>query len=188
MTVLSGQTIRRRGIFDPFCERTRDFGMTYGLGPAGYDVRIAEDILLLPGQFVLASTMEHFDMPVDVIGKVHDKSTWARLGLDVKNTVIEPGWRGYLTLELTNNHAAWRPPFDKLLRAIVDGGGYARTAEGLNRLLQEEREYNARHTLVLQRGMPIAQIVMELTDEPVERPYVGKYMDQQAGAQPAIRE
>jgi len=38
-----------------------------------------------------------------VIGFVHDKSTWARLGIAVQNTVIEPGWEGYLTLEITNH-------------------------------------------------------------------------------------
>lgn len=42
-------------------------------------------------------------MPTDVIGVVHDKSSWARRGLAVQNTVIEPGWRGFLTLELTNH-------------------------------------------------------------------------------------
>lgn len=34
------------------------------------------------------------------MGIVHDKSTWARRGLSVFNTVIEPGWMGHLTLEL----------------------------------------------------------------------------------------
>lgn len=42
-------------------------------------------------------------MPKNVVGIVHDKSTWARRGLAVQNTVIEPGWRGFLTLELTNH-------------------------------------------------------------------------------------
>ena len=42
-------------------------------------------------------------MPPDVLGIVHDKSTWARLGLACQNTVIEPGWHGWLTLELTNH-------------------------------------------------------------------------------------
>jgi dCTP deaminase len=44
--------------------------------------------------------MEEFDMPFDLVGVVHDKSTWARRGLSVFNTVVEPGWRGHLTLEL----------------------------------------------------------------------------------------
>ena len=101
--ILSAQTIRARGIFTPFCERSKAFGMSYGLGPAGYDVRIAESMLLPPGGFALASTMEHFDMPRDVLGTVHDKSTWARMGLAVQTTVIEPAWRGILTLELTNH-------------------------------------------------------------------------------------
>jgi len=101
--ILSGQSIRNRGIFTPFSERTREFGMTYGVGPAGYDVRIKEDLDLPAGGFSLASTIEHFDMPNDVLGTVHDKSTWARLGLAAQTTVIEPGWRGFLTLELTNH-------------------------------------------------------------------------------------
>jgi dCTP deaminase len=50
--------------------------------------------------FALASTIEEFDMPFDMVGVVHDKSTWARKGLSVFNTVIEPGWKGFLTLEL----------------------------------------------------------------------------------------
>jgi dCTP deaminase len=52
------------------------------------------------GRFTLASTIEEFDMPDCLVGIVHDKSTWARKGLSVFNTVIEPGWKGFLTLEL----------------------------------------------------------------------------------------
>ena len=52
------------------------------------------------GRMVLASSVEEFDMPADLVGVVHDKSTWARQGLSVFNTVIEPGWKGFLTLEL----------------------------------------------------------------------------------------
>jgi dCTP deaminase len=77
--------------------------MSYGLSYAGYDVRIRESIELPTGCFSLASTIERFITPDDCIGIVHDKSTWARRGLAVQNTVIEPGWRGYLTLELTNH-------------------------------------------------------------------------------------
>ncbi len=42
-------------------------------------------------------------MPDNVMGIVHDKSSWARRGITVQNTVIEPGWCGWLTLELTNH-------------------------------------------------------------------------------------
>lgn len=51
-------------------------------------------------RFTLASAIEEFDMPDDLLGIVHDKSSWARRGLSVFNTVIEPGWKGFLTLEL----------------------------------------------------------------------------------------
>lgn len=101
--ILSGQSIRRRGIFTPFAERTVAHGMTYGLGPAGYDVRVAETLTLASGAWSLASTLERFEMPIDLLARVADKSTWARRGLAVQNTIIEPGWRGYLTLELSNH-------------------------------------------------------------------------------------
>jgi dCTP deaminase len=52
------------------------------------------------GRFVIASAIEEFHMPENLVGVVHDKSTWARQGLSVFNTVIEPGWEGFLTLEL----------------------------------------------------------------------------------------
>lgn len=51
-------------------------------------------------RFILASAKEEFDMPDNLLGIVHDKSTFARKGLSVFNTVIEPSWKGYLTLEL----------------------------------------------------------------------------------------
>jgi len=101
--ILPAQTIRRLKPVEPFVERSVAHGMSYGLSHAGYDVRIAENVTMYPGDFVLASTVERFDMPADVVGLVHDKSTWARRGLSLFNTVIEPGWRGYLTLELVNN-------------------------------------------------------------------------------------
>lgn len=109
--VLSAQTIRsycaKGQLVKPFYERTVAGGKTFGLSACGYDVRIefgvGNMINLPPGGFILASTMEHFYMPKNVVGIVHDKSSWARKGVAVQNTVIEPGWRGYLTLELTNH-------------------------------------------------------------------------------------
>jgi dCTP deaminase len=64
---------------------------------------VAEDISLGTLCFSLASTVEYFKLPNDIIAFVHDKSTWARRGLSLFNTVIEPGWEGFLTLELMNN-------------------------------------------------------------------------------------
>lgn len=80
-------------------------GTSYGLSEVGYDIRCAEDIIFdgskPDGRFRLASAVEYFTMPNDLIGSVCDKSTWARRGVSVFNTLIKPGWEGYLTLELS---------------------------------------------------------------------------------------
>lgn len=120
--ILSAQTILKRKIITPAQPRTVIRGRTFGLSAAGYDVRVdfsqgrysarqmcrnnpnpqrSDGPPIKDGDFLLAATMEHFNMPDDVMGIVHDKSSWARQGLCVQNTVIEPGWRGHLTLELT---------------------------------------------------------------------------------------
>lgn len=104
--VLPAQILRERKPVVPFVERTVVDNLTYGLGPAGYDVRIAESFFMWPGRYVLGSTLERFVMDADLLGLVCDKSTWARRGITVQNTVIEPGWCGYLTLELAN-HSLW---------------------------------------------------------------------------------
>jgi len=142
--ILPAQTIREIKPITPFVERTIERGMSWGLSHAGYDVRIAEDLTLLPGGFALGSTVERFKMPDDILGMVHDKSSWARQGLSLFNTVIEPGWEGYLTLELVNH---------------------------------------SNDVLRIKMGMPIAQIVFMRLTEPTEKPYVGKYQDQEAGPQ-----
>ncbi|CAB4126161.1 Dcd Deoxycytidine deaminase [uncultured Caudovirales phage] len=78
-----------------------EHGVSYGLSEAGYDIRIKQPVMLNNmRRFALASAIEEFNMPRDLVGIVHDKSTWARQGLSVFNTVIEPGWKGFLTLEL----------------------------------------------------------------------------------------
>lgn len=64
-------------------------------GPLGY-------FLLPPRAYALASTYEGFTMPPDVSGTVWPKSTYARAGLHVNNTVFEPGWRGIPVLEIGN--------------------------------------------------------------------------------------
>ena len=102
--ILSAQSIRKReGIITPFTEKTIFNGMSYGLTGAGYDIRIAEHTVVPVGRGVLASSLEHFRLPNDIQGRVCDKSSWARKMLAVQNTVLEPGWYGYLTLELTNH-------------------------------------------------------------------------------------
>lgn len=104
MTILAAQSIPRT-IVTPFVEEKiiHPCGMSFGLSAAGYDVRIAQGAILKPGDFLLASTVERFAMPDWIVGIVHDKSTLARLGIALQNTVIEPGWEGWLTLEITNH-------------------------------------------------------------------------------------
>jgi len=77
-------------------------GLSGGLTECGYDICIAQDVTLFLGRrFLLASAVEEFDMPDFLMGRVLNKSTWARQGLDASMTTnIEPGWKGFLTLEL----------------------------------------------------------------------------------------
>lgn len=76
-------------------------GVSWGLSHAGIDIRIKQSVILHPfRRFRLASSIERFDMPTNMIGIVHDKSSHIRRGLMVGNSVIESGWRGWLTLEL----------------------------------------------------------------------------------------
>lgn len=103
-------------------EKVSHGGVTHGLSEAGYDIRIKQSIrfsrnvwdrtqhvsesddggpiTVSEGRFALASAIEEFQMPSNLVGVVHDKSSWARRGLSVFNTVIECGWCGFLTLEL----------------------------------------------------------------------------------------
>lgn len=103
--IASAQTLRRLRpyLITPFHEKTIHSGMSYGLTAAGYDIRVRENFTILPGGFALVSTLDRFDMPNNLLGVVHDKSTWARRGVVTQNTIIEPGWHGFLTLELSNH-------------------------------------------------------------------------------------
>jgi len=57
---------------------------------------------IMPGGFVLCRSVETFAIPDDVVGIVVGKSTYARCGLIVNCTPMEPGWTGQLTIELHN--------------------------------------------------------------------------------------
>ncbi|WP_169054838.1 dCTP deaminase [Azospirillum sp. TSA2s] len=129
--LLCDTEISLSGIIEPFEEgQVRKAGTSYGLSSYGYDVRLgrefvtikptgwalspdtiseadvmrteADTFVLHPGAFVLAVTAEYLRMPADVTGLVCDKSSWARCGLSVQNTVLEAGWHGEVTLELHN--------------------------------------------------------------------------------------
>lgn len=107
--------------------------VSYGLGAFGYDVRLGNEwsrlkrgaavvldpkrnqasewervtgfeIVIDPGECVLAATFEKITMPDDVVALCIGKSTYARLGLLVNATPLEPGWVGHVTLELSNTN------------------------------------------------------------------------------------
>ena len=102
MTVINGtDLLQAMPIKNMVPHKVKHNGLSYGLGEAGYDIRIKQRVLLChKDRFRLASSIEEFQMPPNLVGIVHDKSTWARRCLSVFNTVIEPGWCGFLTLEL----------------------------------------------------------------------------------------
>lgn len=60
--------------------------------------------ILHPGEFVLASTTEHIELPDDLVARLEGKSSLGRIGLLIHSTAgyVDPGWRGHLTLELSN--------------------------------------------------------------------------------------
>ncbi len=122
--IWSAQTIQERcapGDFKPawkelvirpfYAEKSVCAGMSFGLTAAGYDIRLGSPshmtggIRLGASDFTLAHSLEYVRIPEDALAIVHDKSSWARKGLSLFNTVLEPGWFGHITLELANHNS-----------------------------------------------------------------------------------
>jgi dCTP deaminase len=63
-----------------------------------------EAFILHPGEFVLGSTSEYVSLPDDLVARLEGKSSLGRLGLLIHSTAgyVDPGFRGHLTLELSN--------------------------------------------------------------------------------------
>jgi len=63
-----------------------------------------EQFILHPGEFVLGQTLEWVELPDDLVARIEGKSSMGRLGLLIHSTAgyVDPGWRGNLTLELSN--------------------------------------------------------------------------------------
>lgn len=110
-------------------ESTQAGKITWGLSSCGYDFRLHHEFKIpdpmatpldpkggdqllictwkMPfplsgGSMILGQTMESFVMPDDVCGVVYTRSTFARVGAFLNVTPIEPGWRGQITLEISN--------------------------------------------------------------------------------------
>lgn len=123
---------RDQGMIEPFVEKqTRNGVISYGLSSYGYDARTADEFKIFtnvdnalvdpknfssqsfvdrktdicvipPNSFVLSRTVEYFRIPEDVLVICLGKSTYARCGLIVNVTPLEPGWEGHVTLEISN--------------------------------------------------------------------------------------
>ena len=63
-----------------------------------------DPFMLHPGEFVLGSTLEHVEVPDDLVARLEGKSSLGRIGLLIHSTAgyVDPGWKGHLTLELSN--------------------------------------------------------------------------------------
>jgi len=120
------------GMISPFEEKQISKGkISYGLSSYGYDARVSNEFKIFtnlnseivdpknfkpsnfitknvlecvipPNSFVLASTVEYFKIPKDVLVICLGKSTYARCGIIVNVTPLEPGWEGHVTLEFSN--------------------------------------------------------------------------------------
>lgn len=120
------QLVKNAGIVDPFnldnlqpCSYDLTLGKTFLRMPETNDpldptvpdadryikdtLKDGQDFLIMPGEFVLATTVEEVNLPKDVAGQVQGKSSIGRLGLFIHNAGhIDPGFRGQITLELYN--------------------------------------------------------------------------------------
>ncbi len=112
--------------------QVRDGAISYGTSSFGYDIRVADEFkvftdvhsvvvdpkhfddrsfvditgegecIIPPNSFALARTLEYFRIPSDVLVVCVGKSTYARCGIIVNVTPLEPEWQGHLTLEISN--------------------------------------------------------------------------------------
>jgi len=121
-----------KNMIEPFINEQKGANkISYGLSSFGYDARVSnefkiftdidsaivdpknfnqnsfiskkvDECIIPPNSFVLASTVEYFRIPDDVLVICLGKSTYARCGIIVNVTPLEPGWEGHVTLEFSN--------------------------------------------------------------------------------------
>ena len=71
--------------------------------PISYKTLETDSYTLLPGQFVLATTLEYFELPNNITAFVEGRSSLGRMGLFIQNAGwVDPGFKGEITLELFN--------------------------------------------------------------------------------------
>lgn len=121
-----------KGMIKPFNkERAQEGIISYGVSSYGYDMRVADefkiftnanntvvdpknfdarsfidfkgDVCIIPANsFVLARSLEYFRIPREVLVICLGKSTYARCGIVVNVTPLEPEWEGHVTIEISN--------------------------------------------------------------------------------------
>lgn len=121
-----------KGMIEPFNkEQVREGVISYGISSYGYDMRIADEFKIFtninntivdpkgfdiksffdfkgdvcivpPNSFVLGRSVEYFRIPREVLVICLGKSTYARCGIVVNVTPLEPEWEGYVTIEISN--------------------------------------------------------------------------------------
>jgi dCTP deaminase len=72
------------------------------LNPAGYDLRCSQNVVLKPRQYELVATLETVELGLSVAAFMHIRSSLAREGIIGSFAVVDPGFRGQLTLNLCN--------------------------------------------------------------------------------------
>lgn len=122
----------KKGMITPFISRQKSDGkISFGLSSFGYDIRVGNKYkiftninntivdpkkfdpksfidfkgsccIIPPNSFALAKSLEYFRLPDDIFGIAVGKSTYARCGIVTNVTPLEPGWEGYLTIEISN--------------------------------------------------------------------------------------
>ena len=114
MSVQSDKWIRKmsmeKDMISPFEEKqVRGDNISYGLSvdpknfkPTNFVTKNVSECIIPPNSFVLARTVEKFKIPNNVLVICLGKSTYARCGIIVNVTPLEPGWEGYVTLEFSN--------------------------------------------------------------------------------------
>jgi len=96
--ILSSKEIKRRIgndlVIEPFGEES--------LQPASYDLRAGVDVTIPPKAPKLVPSLEYVELPHDVAGVLRTRSSYARKGLVLGGGFVDPGFRGNLTLCLSN--------------------------------------------------------------------------------------
>jgi len=121
------------GMINPFSPEKISKGISYGVSSYGYDFRLSEEFMIFtgkstvspktiqqtdfaryagktciipPNSFILGKSNEYFKIPRDVLGICFGKSTYARCGIVINVTPLEPEWEGYITVQIANLSAA----------------------------------------------------------------------------------